>query len=107
VEPAPHTTDHAPTTHHPKNIVSPVANGFGGASIGLGFFSSIIFWWYPFGPILAAVGLIFGSIGLIRGTRGPRGENFAFIGAAICATSLSFSFTLNHVLRFLQWDELW
>ena len=35
------------------NIVSPVAGGLAGASIGLGFFSSIVFWWYPFGPILA------------------------------------------------------
>jgi hypothetical protein len=77
-----------------------------GASIGLGFFSSIIFWWYPFGPILAVVGLTLGIISLIRGVRGPRGENFALAGAAICGMSLSFSFTLNHVLRFLQWDQL-
>jgi hypothetical protein len=77
------------------------------ASIGLGFWSSIVFWWYPFGPILATVGLILGLISLVRGVRGPRGENFAFIGVAICATSLTIAFTLNHVLRYLQWDQLW
>jgi hypothetical protein len=77
------------------------------ASIGLGFWSSIVFWWYPFGPILATVGLVLGIISLARGVRGPRGENFAFIGVCICAVSLSISFTLNHVLRYLQWDELW
>jgi hypothetical protein len=102
--------DHSPHTHTtaapPGNIVSPIAGGMAGASIGIGCFSCIVFWWYPFGPILAAVGLIFGLISLIRGVRGPRGENFAFLGTAICAGSLSFSFTLNFVLRYLQWDQL-
>ncbi len=105
MEPTPHTPPAAPSSS-PTNIISPVAGGMAGASIGLGFFSSIVFWWYPFGPILATVGLILGIISIVRGVRGPRGENFGFIGAAICATSLSISFTLNHVLRFLQWDQL-
>ena len=90
----------------PTRIVQPIAGGMAGASIGLGFFSSIVFWWYPFGPILATVGLILGIITMVRGVRGPRGENFPLAGVAICATSLSISFTLNHVLRFLQWDQL-
>ena len=102
MEHTPQTT----TTASTARIVSPIAGGMAGASIGLGFFSSIVFWWYPFGPILAAVGLVLGLITMIRGVRGPRGENFPLIGVAICATSLAVSFTLNHVLRFLQWDQL-
>jgi hypothetical protein len=98
-----HTTASAPNAQ----IVQPIAGGVAGASIGLGFFSSIVFWWYPFGPILATVGLVLGLISLARGVRGPRGENFALAGTALCAASLTFSFTLNHVLRFLQWDQLW
>jgi hypothetical protein len=103
VEHPPPATATAPATR----IVNPIAGGLAGASIGIGFFSSIVFWWYPFGPILATVGLILGLISMVRGVRGPRGENFPLAGVAICATSLSISFTLNHVLRFLQWDQLW
>ena len=90
-----------------KRIVEPIPGGMAGASIGLGFFSSIVFWWYPFGPILASVGLVLGLITMVRGVRGPRGENFPLVGVALCSASLSISFTLNHVLRFLQWDQLW
>lgn len=77
-----------------------------GASIGLGFFSMVVFWWYPFSPILATVGLVLGLIGLGRGARGPRGENFAFGGVCLCATSLGITVTLNFVLRYLQWDSI-
>ena len=101
-----HPTQTTPTASATR-IVSPIAGGMAGASIGIGFFSSIVFWWYPFGPILAAVGLILGLVSMARGVRGPRGENFPLIGVAICATSLAVSFTINHVLRFLQWDQLW
>ncbi len=76
------------------------------ASIGLGFWSSIVFWWYPFGGILATVGLVLGLISMARGVRGPRGENFALIGVLLCSLTLSVTLTLNHVLRFLQWDTL-
>lgn len=101
---APHATTAATTTGRPFSAVS---GGIAAASIGLGFFSSIVFWWFPFGPILAAVGLVLATISLIRNVRGPRGENFALAGAIICSISLSVSFTLNFVLRYLQWDELW
>jgi hypothetical protein len=103
VEQSPQTT----TTTPSKRIVAPIPGGMAGASIGMGFFSGIVFWWYPFGPILAAVGLILGLVTMVRGDRGPRGENFPLAGVALCATSLSISFTLNHVLRYLQWDQLW
>lgn len=101
-----HTTSDTAHGAATKPIVDPIAGGMAGASIGIGFFSAIVFWWYPFSPILAAVGLILGLISLIRGVRGPRGENFAFAGTAICATSLSMTITLNYVLRYLQWDSL-
>ena len=100
-----HTTPTTPAVR-PARIVEPIPGGMAGASIGLGFFSSIVFWWYPFGPILAAVGLILGLITMFRGVRGPRGENTPLIGVSLCAVSLTVSFTLNHVLRYLQWDQL-
>jgi len=97
-----HTTHAAPG----KPIVHSVLGGMAGASIGLGFFSMVVFWWYPFSPILSAVGLALGTFCLFRGVKGPRGENFALGGTALCATSLSMTITLNWVLRYLQWDSL-
>ena len=101
-----HATSHAATPTSTKPIVSPIGGGLSGASIGLGFFSMCVFWWFPFSPILSTVGLTLGLISLARGARGPRGENFALGGAALCAASLSVTITLNFVLRYLQWDSL-
>lgn len=89
-----------------KPIVDSVSGGMAGASIGLGFFSMVVFWWYPFSPILSSVGLALGMYCLFRGVKGPRGENFALGGVALCATSLSMTVTLNWVLRYVQWDSL-
>ena len=96
--PAPGTAVTSPTG-------SPVARGMASAPIGLGYFSMIVFWWTPFAGILATVGLILGVISLIRGVRGPRGENFALAGTALCAASLTISLTLNQFLRYLQWEQ--
>jgi hypothetical protein len=101
-----HATSHAATPTPTKPIVAPIGGGLSGASIGLGFFSMCVFWWFPFSPIISTVGLTLGLISLARGARGPRGENFAFGGVALCATSLSMTITLNFVLRYLQWDSL-
>jgi hypothetical protein len=101
----PHT-DHAAAPAATDRIVSPVAGGLAVASFGLGFFSLCVFWWNPFSTILSSVGLSLGIISLVRGTRGPRGENISLWGTALCATALSITFTLNQVLRFLTWESL-
>ena len=99
-----HATPQTGTSTQP--IVAPIAGGMAGASVGLGFFSCCVFWWFPFSPILSSVGLLLGLISLYRGAKGPRGENFALGGTLLCATSLSLTITLNFVLRYLQWDSL-
>lgn len=83
---------------------SPVAQGIAGASIGLGFFSTIVFFWTPFSSFLSTTGLVLGLISLIRGVRGNRGENYALAGVAFCSVSLSITVTLTQLLRYLQWD---
>jgi hypothetical protein len=93
----------APTQSDPTG--SPVARGIASAPIGLGYFSMVVFWWTPFAGILATVGLVLGLISLARGVRGPRGENFALAGTALCAVSLTISLTLNQFLRYMQWDQ--
>lgn len=92
-------------TPAPLTANSAVARGLATAPIGLGYFSAVVFWWTPFAGLLATVGLILGLISLVRGTRGPRGENFALVGVALCAASLSVTLTLNQFLRYLMWDQ--
>jgi hypothetical protein len=104
LEHAPHSV---PTTVGPAaRVDSPIARGIAGASIGLGFFSIIVFFWTPFSSFLSTVGLTLGLISLCRGVRGYRGENFALVGTGLCALSLSITVTLTQVLRYLQWDTL-
>ena len=84
-----------------------VARGIATASVGMGFFSACVFWWTPFGGILASVGLLLGLISLFRGVKGGlRGENYAMVGTLLCATSLGITLTLNQGLRYTQWDTL-
>lgn len=85
---------------------SVVLRGLAGASVGLGFFSLCVFWWTPFAGSLATVGLTLGLICLIIGVKGGlRGENYAGVGVALCAISLSVALTLNQFLRYLMWDQ--
>jgi hypothetical protein len=77
------------------------------ASVGMGFFSAVIFFWTPFTSILSSVGFILGVISLLRGVKGGlRGENYAMVGTLLCAASLSITVTLNQALRYTQWDAL-
>lgn len=103
--------DHHPTSapivvaaRSPNDSV--ILRGLAGASCGLGFFSTIVFWWTPFAGCLAAVGLLLGLFCLVRGVRGGlRGENYALAGTAMCALSLSVALTLNQALRYMIWDQ--
>jgi hypothetical protein len=83
----------------------PVLRGASVAPIGFGFFSLVVFWWYPFSLILSAVGMAIGGFCLLRKVRGIHGENFALIGFAICAINFSIIVTLTQVLHVAIWDR--
>ena len=101
--PAPTST--APATGNRSPNDSHVARGLAAASVGMGFFSMVVFFWTPFSSILSSVGLTLGLISVLRGVKGGlRGENYAMVGTILCATSLSLTVTLVQGLRYLQWD---
>jgi hypothetical protein len=107
VEHAPAPAAPAATTGKPSANDSYIARGIAGASVGLGFFSAVVFFWTPFSSCLSAVGLMLGLISLARGVKGGlRGENYAMVGTLLCSASFGVSFTLVQVLRYLQWDKL-
>ncbi len=75
------------------------------ASVGMGFFSMVVFFWTPFSSMLSSVGFLLGLISVLRGVKGGlRGENYAMVGTILCATSLSITLSLNQSLRYMQWD---
>lgn len=78
--------------------------GIAVASVSLGFFSMIVFWWKPFGMVLAVVGLILGLVSLAIGNKGGlRGENLALAGTGICAFSLTIIITIYSALGIVMW----
>lgn len=83
----------------------PVLRGASVAPIGFGFFSLVVFWWYPFSLILSAVGMLIGGYCMIRKVRGIYGENFALIGTSICAINFSIIITLTEILHLAIWSR--
>lgn len=101
--PPPTSTPSATGSRSPND--SYIARGVAAASVGLGFFSAVVFWWTPFSGILSAVGFTLGLISLVRGVKGGlRGENYAAVGTLLCATVFTIAVTLNQALRYVQWD---
>jgi hypothetical protein len=93
-----------PVSPTPNRFTAPT-NGIAVASVSLGFFSMVVFWWHPFSSFLAGTGLVLGLISLAIGLHGGRwGENLAAVGTGLCAFSLSVVLTLNQFLRYVQWD---
>ena len=68
------TSDQAVTDAPPMRYPSAPIRGIAVASISLGFFSMIVFWWYPLGLILASSGFVCGVGSLLFGIRGGGAE---------------------------------
>ena len=98
VEPA--QTAATPTTLKRTPISHTTRRGMATASFSLGFWGTVVFWWYPFGMALCAVGLVLGLISLALGIRaGKDGENIGLLGVIFCSIGLGLSAT---VYRFWQ-----
>lgn len=97
--------DHPPPPPSPAGpAYSPAVRGIAAASVALGYFSLIVFFWKPFGMLLGAVGLTLGLVSLAIGNRGGlRGENVALAGVGICAFSVSITGALYFGVGFLTW----
>ena len=68
--------------------------GIAAASVGLGFFGMLVFWWFPFGLMLGIVGFTLSTTSMLFGIRGGlRGENLALIGAIFSAIAIGGAVT--------------
>src|SRR5262249_12289121 len=90
----------------PNGAYSAPTRGFAVASVALGYFSLIVFFWKPFALILGLVGLALGVASWAAGNRGSlRGEpNMAVIGTLVCAFSLGITVTRSKARVQAQCD---
>lgn len=80
-------------THYPKETT---ARGLAVASFGLGTFSLLTSWLFPFGLLLGAAGVLVGLTGGLLGLRaGNRDEWFAPGGLLMSGGGLSVSLFLG------------
>lgn len=91
----------APTPLKRTPVTHTTRRGLATASFSLGFWGSLVFWWYPFGMALCAVGLVLGLISLALGIRaGKDGENIGLLGVIFSSIGLGISLS---VYRFVQY----
>jgi hypothetical protein len=90
----------------PQPSVSAPMRGVAVASVSLGFFSLLVFWWFPFGLFLSIIGLTIGLVSWISGLRGgPDGENYAMLGTILCTISLGLILTIRVGLHVFLMDR--
>ncbi len=102
VEPAPSAAPPTPVT--PPNwtpITATTKRGFATASLALGVWGMLVFWWYPLGLFLAATGLLLGLISVALGIRaGKQGEHLAAWGVVFSSVGIGLALG---VYRFVQY----
>jgi hypothetical protein len=93
-------------TDTPQPSVSAPMRGVAVASVSLGFFSLLVFWWFPFGLFLSIIGLTIGVVSWVVGLRGGSdGENFAQLGTILCVISLTLILTIRVGLHVFLMDR--
>ena len=92
-----------PTPPSQTPVTYTTRRGIATASFALGLWGLLVFWWYPFGMMLATVGLVLGVISLAFGVRVPsgggRGEPLGVAGVGTSALALTMGVL---VYRFVQ-----
>jgi hypothetical protein len=96
----------ADTTHTPAptvgsaHVLATTRRGIATASVSLGMWGLLVFWWYPFGMMIAGVGLTLGLISIALGIRaGKDGEHLAYVGSALGFLGVNFAVVSYRVLQ--------
>lgn len=72
-------------------------------SVAAGFWTLVVFWWYPYSLFVSSAGLVVALVTLALGVRGRNGENLPLTGAILCSISLSIILTITQGLHILIW----
>jgi hypothetical protein len=83
--------------------IQPLNRTLGMISVVLGVLGLALFWWAPFGMVLALAGLMFGAVGWIRSTHTGVVPAWAVVGTLFCLAVLALDLTIAAVgLEVLQ-----
>jgi len=97
-----HPTHSPPPTPGITPITYTTRRGIATASFALAMWGSLVFWWYPFGMALCAVGFVLGLISVAMGIRvkaDVTGEPLGWAGIGFSTLGLSLSVA---AYRFMQ-----
>jgi hypothetical protein len=87
----------------PENpaLTGTTPRGFATASFCFGCWSSLVFWWYPYGPMLALLAVLFGMVSMAMGIRaGLRKENLALGGVILGGNAIGLAFASYRGVQF-------
>lgn len=75
--------------------------GMAAASLCFGFWSGLVFWWYPYSIFIAVVGLTLGVVAKLMGVKVERhGADLAVIGIVLNSMTLGTTFAVYRMLQF-------
>jgi hypothetical protein len=83
------------------SVYQPVRRGIAAASLCIGFWSLLVFWWYPYSIFIATVGLVLGLAARVSGWRvEAHGANLAFLGVVLNLLTIGTALTAYRVMQF-------
>jgi hypothetical protein len=89
-----------PAVHPPHMVTATTRRGIAAASCCFGVWTMLTFWWYPYGPMLSFVGIVLGSIAVVKNWRGGiDGDNLALYGVVLNAINLGNAFAVYRVVQ--------
>jgi hypothetical protein len=79
----------------------PTMRGMATVSFCFGCWSSLVFWWYPYGLFVGMMAVILGVVTLALGVRaGLRRENLAFYGVLMGMNACGLAFACYRGVQF-------
>jgi hypothetical protein len=77
---------------NPDLTLATTRRGLATATFCFGFWSLLVFWWYPYALFLAMFGTGIGIVSVMKNWRGGlHGENLALVGLVFCQMTIGHS----------------
>lgn len=95
----------------PVTVETPYAfstrRGVAAASVGIGFWASAVFWWYPYSIFIATVGLLLALFCRVTGVRvHAHGADLPRVGIALNLVAIGAAVTAYRVVQYFYEGQL-
>jgi hypothetical protein len=90
----------APPTPAETSLAFSTRRGIAAVSVGIGFWASLVFWWYPYSPFIATIGLSLALFCRFTGVRAHgHGANLPQVGIALNLIAIGAAMTVYRVMQ--------